>query len=323
MITKELWGKTASGAEIYLYTLTNKNGLSVQVTTFGARLVTALTPDRDGNMANLLYGPDTLAGFEAMNNFYGATIGRYCNRIAGGKFELDGEAYQLMQNEGVNTLHGGSGVHNSAWESADDGEQVIMTLLSPDGTDGFPGNMTLVARFTLNDDNQLILGLQAVSDKTTICSLTNHAYWTLGGALAQQELMLNCDHYLSVDSGLIPTEVTDVTDTAFDFRARRPIGANRYDTHFVGNGNAPLAKAWSPATGRTMTIETDLPGVQLFTHYSRVANPAPGAAPFEGCAFCLEPQFCPDSPNHADWPTTTLRPGEIWNHDITITFGVE
>ena len=320
MITKESWGKTAAGKEVFLYTLTNQNGLSVQVTTFGARIVAVNTPDRSGKLGNIIVGPDTLEGFEARNNFFGATIGRYGNRIAGGSFELDGHTYELTRNEGSNTLHGGTGVHNCVWESAEDGEQVIMTLLSPDGTDGFPGNMTLVSRFALTDSNELVLTLQAVSDKPTVCALTNHAYWNLsdGTSIGECELRLSADHYLEVNAELIPSAIASVEGTRYDFRTSHPFGHELYDHHFLFNGTAgPQAEAYSPASGRTMAVTADLPGAQLFTF------PKFGVQPPEAGAFCIEPQFNPDSPHHPEWPSVVLRPGEMWNHEIRIAFGVK
>lgn len=318
MITKQLWGKSNDGKDVYLYTLTNKNGVTAQVTTFGARIVSVHTPDRDGNTANIILGPDTLEGFLTRGGFFGATIGRYCNRIGGASFEIDGVTYEITKNErGLNTLHGGSGVHNSAWESAEDGDQVIMTLLLPDGTDGFPGNLTAVSRFRLTDDNELVLTLEATCDKATVCSMTNHAYWNLGSPTAQCELQIEADHYLTVDEGLIPTGLGEVEGTKFDFRTRRPIGPTLYDNHFVFSGAHPRAKVWDPNTGRTMTVDSDLPGTQFFT------NPSFGTTPPAANALCLEPQFNPDSPHHPEWPTTVLRPGEIWSHEIRLTFGVE
>ncbi len=319
MITKESWGNVG-GAAVYLYTLRNAGGMTVQVTSFGARIVSVCAPDRDGRMDNCIYGPDTLEGFTSANNFFGATIGRYCNRIAEGRFSLEGTEYRLTQNENGNTLHGGGGVHNAVWESAEDGNQVVMTLLSPDGSDGFPGNMTLVCRYTLTDDNTLVIGLQAVTDKPTVCCLTNHAYWSLGGAVTEHEVELSCDRCLSLDQELIPTGAMDVAGTKFDFRVRRPLGAGLLDFHSIANGRQPLARVWSPASGRTMTIFSDLPGVQLYTHPAD--NAAPGEAPTM-CSVCLEPQFCPDSPNHPEWPSVVLRPGEVWDHDIRIRFGAE
>ncbi len=316
MITKESWGRTAAGKEVLLYTLTNANGMKVQVTSFGARLVSVWTPDRNGALGNVIVGPDTLADFESRGGYRGATVGRYCNRIGGGSFELDGQTYELTRNEGANTLHGGSGVQNAVWESAEDGEQVVMTHLSPDGTDGFPGNMTIVARFQLGDDNRLVLTLQAATDKATVCSLTNHAFWNLGSKVLDCELQIGAESYLDVDAGLIPTAITPVEGTRFDFRSRRAIG-ELYDHHFIFNGSQPQAKVWDPATGRTLEVITDLPGTQLYT------SPDPEAAQPAASAFCLEPQFNPDSPHHADWPSTTLRPGEVWDHTITLAFGVE
>ena len=316
MITRQLWGKSQAGENVWLYTLTNAGGLSVQVTSYGARIVAVNTPDRSGAFANIIVGPDSLADFEDHGGFYGATIGRYANRIAGGSFELDGVTWQL-NDTGRNTLHGGAGLHNLVWESADDGEQVVMTRLSADGTDGFPGNFTAVARFRLTDDDRLLLGLQAVADKPTICNLTNHAYWNLGGSLADCCLQIDAEQYLTVDEGLIPTGVAETAGTVFDFRSSRPIGTTLYDHQFVFSGAQPGAKLRDPATGRTLTLRADLPGMQLFT------NPVRGSQPVVCNALCMEPQFNPDSPHHPEWPSVVLRPGELWAHEISLTFGVE
>ncbi len=315
MITKTLWGRD-NNADIYLYTLTNANGVSMTVTSYGARIVTLNVPDRAGVPGDVIVGPKELEGFLTRGGHRGATVGRYCNRIAGAGFELDGEHYALTVNErGKNTLHGGSGVARLAWDSAEDGNQVVMTCLLPDGADGFPGNMTIVARFSLTDDNTVVLGLQAVCDKPTVCSLTNHAYYNLGGPVADYVLQLGCDRYLTVDEELIPTGITPVEGTRFDFRQPQTLGAQFFDHQLLFSGTAPQAKVIDPATGRCMTLQTTLPGTQLYI------SPVPGTDPLQQESLCLEPQFNPDSPHHADWPGTILRPGEVWDHEIRFTFG--
>ncbi len=317
MIQKELWGKTPDNADVWLYTITNASGASMSVCNFGARIVSLKVPDQNGVLGDVIVGPKDLEGFLSRGGSRGATIGRYSNRIAGASFELDGVTYELTKNEhGLNTLHGGQGVTALTWDSAEDGRQVVMTCLLPDGADGFPGNMTIVARFAFTEDNTVVLGLQAVTDKPTVCNLTNHAYYNLGGPVCDYVLTLGCDHYLTVDEALIPTGVACVEGTAFDFRTGRPIGPGFYDHQLIFSGAQPQAKAYDPASGRVLTLHTDLPGTQLFI------APVFGTEPRQQESFCLEPQFNPDSPHHPEWPSTVLRPGQIWDHEIRIGLSI-
>lgn len=318
MITKTFWGKSPKNEDVYLYTLTNASGASVTVCSFGARIVSILVPDRDGVLGDIIAGPKELEGFLPHGGSRGATIGRYGNRIADASFELDGTRYELTKNEhGRNILHGGTGVTGLNWDSAEDGEQVVMTCLLADGTDGFPGNMTIVSRYRWTEDNSLIMSLQAACDKPTVCNLTNHAYYNLGGPVADYVVQLNCDHYLTVDEYLIPTGVAAVEGTRFDFQNAKPLGDQFFDHQFLFSGALPQAEVMDPATGRCMTLRTDLPGTQMYI------CPVPGTNPPQQESMCLEPQFNPDSPHHAEWPSTILRPGEIWNHEICFTFHVK
>lgn len=316
MITKELWGKGPKNEDVYLYTLTNTSGASVTLCTFGARIVSINVPDKDGVLGDIIAGPKELAGFLPKGGSRGATIGRYGNRIAGASFELDGVTYELTKNErDRNTLHGGNGVTGINWDAAEDGEQVVMTCLLADGTDGFPGNMTIVSRYVWTEDNTLVMTLQAAADKPTVCSLTNHAYYNLGGPVSGYSLQLGCDRYLTVDEYLIPTGIASVEGTRFDFQTPTTMGEQFFDHQLLFSGALPQAQVTDPVTGRTMTLSTDLPGTQLYI------APMPGTDPVQQESMCLEPQFNPDSPHHPEWPSTVLRPGEIWNHEIKFQFG--
>ena len=328
MITKESWGRTAAGKEVLLYTLTNANGMKVQVTSFGARLVSVWTPDRNGALGNVIVGPDTLADFERRGGYRGATVGRYCNRIGGGSFELDGQTYELTRNEGANTLHGGSGVQNAVWESAEDGEQVVMTHLSPDGTDGFPGNAELEVRYSLAGAG-LMIQYTLTTDAPTVANITNHSYFNLNGhasgSVLGHRLSLDAPAYLETDAGSIPTgRKIAVAGTPMDFTEEKTIGRDinadypalkqcgGYDHCYVIADSGLRHTAWltGPETGIRMETLTTQPGVQLYTsNFLKSATACKDGASYgQYSAVCLETQDFPDAPNHPDFPDTTVLP---------------
>ncbi|GAB6165942.1 galactose mutarotase [Thermostilla marina] len=338
-----VWGKTEDGTEVMLYTLANTKGLVVKVTDYGATLTAVEFPDRQGNVENVTLYLETLDDYLAGHPCFGSICGRYANRIAKGRFELDGQVYQLATNNGPNHLHGGKvGFHKRIWQSEPvQGEGhvgVRFTLVSEDGDEGYPGTLTAVVTYVINDDNELIIDYHATTDKPTVVNLTNHAYWNLAGAgngdIRNHVLQLNADGYLPVDDTLIPLgEIAPVENTPFDFRNPKPIGRDLdevggYDHCFVLNKQRPneqsfCAKLLEPHSGRVMEVYTTLPGVQVYT--ANGLNGRLGAAgrtyPKYG-AVCLETQFFPDSPNRPNFPSTVLRPGQVYEHRTVHRFGI-
>jgi aldose 1-epimerase len=341
-IDKKPFGKTADGKSVTLYTLSNDQGNTVELIDYGAIVVSINVPDRAGKRTNVTAGFSAIDGYLQRHPYFGATVGRFCNRIAKGKFTLDGKTYPLAVNNGPNHLHGGEvGFDKRMWQVAEvRGENSVglkFTYVSPDGEEGFPGTLTTVAEYRWDNNNCLTLDLQATTDKPTVLNLTNHAYFNLGGAgsgtIHQHELTLACDQYLPVDENMIPTGVlAPVAGTALDFTSTHKIGerisqlkeTNGYDHCFVVRGKAgelrEAAKVVDPASGRTMAIKTTQPGIQLYT-----GNFLDGTAGNAGYktheAFCLETQHYPDSPNQSSFPTTVLRPGEKFHQVTTFTFG--
>jgi aldose 1-epimerase len=341
-----IWGKTADGTAVPIYTLTSGQ-IEVKVTAYGAHLVSVKTPDRTGKMADVVLGYGTLDGYLTQPNGYlGAIVGRYGNRIALGKFTLDGKSYQIPINNGANALHGGpKGFDQYVWDSKEVPDGVEFTHVSPDGDMGFPGTMTAKVRYTLKG-NTLRLDYSATTDKATVVNLTNHSYFNLHGDDQGNNLdfkvELNADRYTPVDSGLIPTgELAPVAGTPMDFRKPEAIGARidadyaqlklagGYDHNFVLNGKAGTlrlaAKVTDPVSGRTLTVDTTEPGVQFYSgnFLDGTLTGWSGVKYVKHSGFCLETQHFPDSPNHPDFPTTTLRPGQTMHSTTTFTFGVE
>jgi aldose 1-epimerase len=330
------WGDAPGGEPIYLYTLTNAKGMEAKVTNFGAILVSLKTPDRHGALADIVLGYDTFDAYLKSRGFFGATVGRYANRIAHASFTLDGHTYTLAHNNGENTLHGGiRGFHKVIWTGraiAGPPQAVEFTYLSRDGEEGFPGNLTVTVRYTVTQKNELRIDYGATTDKPTVVNLTNHSFFNLAGEgsgdVLRHILTIDADRFTPAAAGLIPTgELRSVAGTPFDFRKPTAIGANidatdeqlrmsrGYDNNFVLNHAAGklsfAARISDPESGRTMEVLTTEPGLQLYT-----ANSMGGSDPGKGGkvykargAFCLESDHFPDSPNHPDFPTTVLRPG--------------
>jgi aldose 1-epimerase len=325
-VTRTPFGQTPDGTSVELFTLTNAAGNVVTLTNYGAILVSVEVPDRAGNKANVNLGFSDLQGYLGPHPHFGSTIGRFANRIAGGQFAIDGQKYELAVNNGPNHLHGGKiGFDKQVWQAATlDGPEAVgvrFTLLSPDGQEGYPGNLSVEAEYTWNEENELRSTFRATTDQATVLNLTNHAYWNLAGAgngtVLEHLLQMNCDQFLEVDSTLIPTgKIAKVAGTPLDFRQPQAIGeriaqlpaTKGYDHCFVVNGAAGQLRscglATDPHSGRTMEVLTTQPGVQLYT-----ANHLGGAYMQHG-AFCLETQHYPDSPNRPEFPTTRLNPGE-------------
>jgi aldose 1-epimerase len=337
---KTAFGKTADGVEVDLYTLTNAKGVVLKMTNFGAIVVSLEVPDRDGKLANVNMGFATLDGFLGKTPYFGSTVGRYCNRIAGGKFTLDGKEYTLATNDnGKNHLHGGNvGFNKVVWNAEpfenESGVGIKFTYLSKDGEEGYPGNLDVTAVYTLTNDNELTVEFTAKTDAPTPVNLTNHCYWNLAGAgsgtIREHELMIDADKYLPVDAGLIPTgELADVAGTPLDFTKPEKIGARLdqikadpvgYDHCFVLRREAGkmhlAAKVKDPTSGRVMEIHTTQPALQFYSGNFLDGKPENNNyKQYDG--FCLETQHYPDSPNHASFPNTILRPGETF-HEKTV-----
>jgi len=344
-IKKEPFGKTADGVEVDLYTLTNVNGLKVKVMTYGATITSVEVPDRDGKPANVTLCCDTLEDYLAGHPYFGSTIGRYGNRIAKGKFTLDDVEYTLATNNGPNHLHGGEkGFGKVVWTAepveTDNSVGVKFSYTSPDGDDGYPGTLQAAVTYSLNNDNELKMDYTATTDKPTVCNLTNHTYWNLGGAAAGDvlghEMMINADGFLPVDDGLIPLGIIEpVKGTPMDFTEPKPIGSRieqvegGYDHCYVlnrkeGEKMCLCAKVVDPKSGRVMEIYTSEPGVQFYTgNFLNGENKGGGVAYEKHYAFCLETQHFPDSPNQSDFPTTVLRPGETYRHTTVHKFSTQ
>jgi len=330
---KESFGQTPDGRGVDLYTLTNTNGLRAKITNYGAILVSLEVPDRDGNLADITLGYDNLDDYIERGAFFGATVGRYANRIGSAKFVLDGTEYKLAANNGENHLHGGiKGFDKVVWKlddlKAESNEALVkMSYISEDGEEGYPGNMACTVTYTLTKDNELKISYEAETDKTTVVNLTNHSYFNLAGQgtgdVLGHELMLNADKYTVFDEGLIPTgEIKSVKGSPLDFTLPMSIGArieqvgNGYDNNYVlnsGGGTLALAaRVYEPTSGRVMEVYTTEPGVQLYTgnFLDGTLTGKAGKVYKKHYGFCLETQHFPDSPNKPNFPSAVLLPGQ-------------
>ncbi len=349
-IASEHYGSTPDEQTVTLFTLARGN-LVAALTDFGAHLVSLHAPDRAGRRADITLGYDTLNGWLNDAAYMGATVGRVGNRIAGGRFTLEGHDYQLACNEdGVNHLHGGgAGFNVRLWraEPFDDDRAVGVkfTRTSPDGEEGYPGTLDATAVYALTDDDALIVDFAATADRPTIVNMVHHTYWHLGGHDAgdvlDHELRIDADCYLPVDEHSIPAGGrADVTGTPMDFRDAKPIGRDigqltndprGYDHNWCLNGYDPRSprvrraiELHDPASGRTMMLGTDQPGVQFYTGNHLEGTVAGKSAVRYGqyAGLCLETQHYPDTPNHAEFPSIVLRPGGTYTHRMVHTFGV-
>jgi len=339
------FGKMPDGTDVPIYTLKSSQ-LEVRVTAYGAHLVSVKAPDRNGKMADVILGYDSLAEYlKAPNPYIGAIVGRYGNRIAHGKFSIDGKSYQIPVNDGANALHGGpKGFDKCLWQSHEVPDGVELTLLSPDGDQGFPGNLKLTVRYTLHGET-LRIDYTATTDKATVVNVTNHTYFNLSGDekanILGDLIQIDADRYTPVDAGLIPTgELAPVAGTPLDFRKPEVIGARinadneqlkrgrGYDFNWVLNGKPGTmhlaAIVTDPESGRKLTVETTEPGVQFysgnFLDGSFIGRH--GIAYAKNWGLCLETQHFPDSPNHPDFPSTIVRPGETMHSTTSFTFSV-
>jgi aldose 1-epimerase len=350
-IHMEKFGTTPDGKQVSLYTLKNSHGMQVQLTNFGAITVSILVPDKKGQLADVALGFDNLEGYLENKPYFGATVGRYANRIANGTFTLDGKKYILPINNGPNSLHGGvKGFNKVLWEAAPfekpGAQGVVFTYLSKDGEEGYPGNLSTKVTYTLNDANQLTIEFEAVTDKATPVNLTNHSYFNLAGEgngdIVNHVLILTADHFTPVDKNLIPTgKLLSVKGTPLDFTNSTPVGARindsyqqlvfagGYDHNFVLGGNGKdlrlAARMYEPSSGRVMEVLTTEPAVQFysgnFLNGSVIGKH--GHAYRRRSGFSLETEHYPDSPNHPEFPSTILRPGKTLHSRTVFRFSVE
>jgi aldose 1-epimerase len=340
---------THDGRPITLYTLTNSHGVEVRAMNYGGIILSIRVPDRKGEFADVVLGHDTLEGYIPNPPYIGAIIGRYANRIANGTFTLDGKTYTLPKNNGPNTLHGG--ISKTFDRVVWDGEPlkappgVAFTYLSHDGDDGFPGNVKVKVTYTLTDGNTLLIDYEATTDKATPINLTQHSYFNLAGEgngdILNHEIMINADRFTPVDKNLIPTgELRSVKGTPLDFTKPTRIGARiddnyeqlvfagGYDHNFVinskpdQNGEKLAARVHEPTSGRILEVWTTQPGVQFYTGNSLDGSVTGkhGHVYKRRYAFCLETQHFPDSPNHPNFPSTILRPGETYHEKTVFKF---
>jgi aldose 1-epimerase len=330
-IQKQDFGQLPDGQNVDLYVLTNGKGMLAKIMTYGATLVSLGVPDRNGDIADITLGCDTLEGYMAASPYFGSTVGRYANRIAKGKFTLDGVDYTLATNNGENHLHGGiKGFDKVLWQAEPFKEEkavgVKFVYFSKDGEEGYPGNLACTVTYRMTEDNELKITYEAETDKATPVNLTHHSYFNLAGQgdgdILFHELMLEADKYTPVDAGLIPTgEIRDVADSPMDFTNPHAIGERigqvegGYDHNFVlrsgGGGSLALAaRVYEPERGRVMEIFTTEPGIQFYSgnFLDGTITGKAGKVYNQHYGFCLEPQHFPDSPNKPNFPSTILQP---------------
>ena len=333
--------KDQSNSEPSLYHLKNKNGMVISIASFGATVISIMAPDKSGNFGNVVLGLKDQQAYYRNTAFIGATIGRYANRIARASTKIDGSLYRLTRNEGEHHLHGGTrGLHKVVWDVMHvSSKSLILSCLSKDGDEGYPGNLTVRTSFRLTDDNELVISYHASSDKATPLNLTNHSYFNLSGdpssSIRNHKLFLSARHYTPVQHDLIPTgEIVPVEDTVFDFTTFHVIGSRMdtldggYDHNYVLQSNrdnaSPVAILNDPVSGRVLETFTSKPGIQLYTggnldgtHISSCGTPL---TRYSG--ICLETQNFPNAPNEPDFPDAILRPGETYRHFTTYRFSV-
>lgn len=350
---RETFGSMPDGSKVDAVVLSNAHGMQARIIALGASIQSLATPDRNGKSANIALGYATLADYLGNPQYFGATVGRYANRIAKGKFTLDGHAYSVPVNNGVNSLHGGSkGFDKVLWtvgEVKHDAGKASVTLsyVSPDGDMGYPGKLTATVTYTLDEENHLSIDYRATTDKTTIVNLSNHAYWNLSGegsgSVMEHRLTIPGESYLPVDAGSIPTgEIRKVAGTPFDFRQAKPIGrdirtndaqllnGHGYDHNWVISKDEAaalhvVARVEDPASGRVLTLKSSKPGLQFYSgNFLDGTTVGTGGHVYrQGDAFVLEPQLYPDTPNQASFGSARLEPGHEYRNLIVYEFTTE
>jgi aldose 1-epimerase len=350
-VTRNHFGELADGTRIEAIGLSNGNGVTARIITLGATLQSLSVPDRNGSSADIVLGYSSAAEYLQKPQYFGSTVGRYANRIKGGRFRLDGKDYSLPVNDGKNHLHGGpQGLDKVAWkvESATAGTraaEAVLSYRSPDGDQGYPGTLDITAVYTLNEQNELAVEYRATTDKPTIVNITNHAYFNLAGEAEGHDVMdhrltMMADRYTPVDETLIPTgELRRVAGTVFDFREAEAIGTRirdgsdeqirygrGYDHNYVIDGTAgtlrPGARVEDPVSGRVMDVLTTAPGIQFYSgnFLDGTTSGKSGRIYRQGDALCLEPQVFPDSPNQPDFPSARLDPGNTYVNRMVFRF---
>ncbi|MDE3180541.1 MAG: galactose mutarotase [Acidobacteriota bacterium] len=349
-VKETVFGRMPDGQVVHLYTLTNRNAMQAEITNYGARIVSLIVPDRHGRMADVVLGFDHLKGYLGNDPYFGAIVGRFGNRIAKGEFKLDGVEYHLAINNGPNSLHGGiNGFDKKVWTAraiSQPHPEVALTYLSKNGEEGYPGDLHVKVVYTLENDNALRIDYTATTDKDTVLNLTNHSYFNLSGAgngnILNEVLMINSSKFTPTDDTQIPTgEIRSVAGTPFDFRKPTAIGAridennqqlkfaHGYDDNWIldrkGPGLTLAARVTDPASGRVLEVYTTQPGLQFYT-----ANYLDGAIRGKGgkiygnhSAFTMETQHYPDAPNHPNFPTTELKPGQTYHETTIFKFSTE
>ncbi len=348
MIESEIFGVLPDGQTVRRHTLRNARGMVVRFIDYGGAVTEILAPDRDGVFADVVLGMSTIKDYAAKSPYFGALVGRYANRIAKGKFSLDGKTYHLPINDGENSLHGGTdNFSHKLWNvERRDEHAAVLRLVSPDGDNGYPGRLTVEITYTLDEYNTFRINYHASTDSPTVLNLTNHSYFNLAGngsgSALDQYVTINADHFTPADAQQIPTgEIAPVAGTPFDFRKLTRIGerirqasaqlahAGGYDHNFVLNqddgGMHLAAAAYDPASGRTLAIETDQPAVQFYTG-NKLDGTLTGSANTlyrQGDGYAFETQHFPDSPNHPQFPSTVLRPGKVFTTTTIWRFGTD
>jgi aldose 1-epimerase len=348
-ISKKPFGKMPDGTPVDLYTLRNRHGVEVKISNYGGIVVSISVPDRNGQFGDVVLGYDNLDGYLKESPFFGALVGRYGNRIANAKFTLNGTEYKLPANNGSNCLHGGlKGFDKVVWQgkslATPEGPALELSYLSKDGEEGFPGNLSVTAVYTLADDNGLKLEYAATTDKDTIVNLTQHSYFNLAGKddALNHEVVINADKFTPTDKNLIPTgELRPVKGTPFDFRKPTAIGARinlddeqlklagGYDQNWVIDKSpgklGVMARVYEPTTGRVLEVLSTEPGMQFYTgnHLTGTITGKGGWTYKARSAFCMEPQHYPDSPNHSEFPSVVLKPGQEYHNTIIYRFSVK
>jgi aldose 1-epimerase len=345
---KQSFGKTEDGQPVDLYILTNKNGVEAAITNYGGTVVSLKVADRNGKFEDVVLGYDNLDGYATGKAYIGATVGRYANRIAHATFTLDGTTYTLAKNDGDNHLHGG--FNKRVWTAKDvsssAAQALELTYLSKDGEEGFPGNLPVKVVYTLTDQNELKIDYSATTDKDTVLNLTNHAYFDLAGQgngdILQQQIMIKADRFTPIDATSIPTgELRSVKGTPFDFTNSTAIGARidqddqqlklgrGYDHNWMLNNGTPgslflAAQAYDPHSGRVLEVSTTEPGIQLYTgNFLDGIHGKDGKVYNRRYAFCLETQHFPDSPNHPNFPSAELKPGQHFQSTTVYKFSTK
>jgi aldose 1-epimerase len=344
-VRKRFFGMLEDSRPVHIYTLTNSNGVEARITNYGGALISLRVPDRHGRMGDVVLGYDTLEEYICDRNYFGCIVGRYANRIAGGRFSLDGVEYRLARNDGVNHLHGGvRGFNKVLWEAreAEREDRVGLSLayLSRHGEEGYPGDLLVRVLYFLTDEDELRVEYSARAHGDTVVNLTHHSYFNLAGAgdVLGHVLTIHADRFTTVDETLIPTgELRPVEGTPMDFTEAKAIGADMdadyeqlrlgkgYDHNWVlnegGGPLAPVARVYEPATGRAMEVHTTEPGVQLYSgnHLDGVAGKG-GRTYGRRSGLCLEAQHFPDSPNRPEFPSTILRAGETYTQTTVYRF---